>query len=308
MAEESTMASSHEILVSPEGVPAGPGRRQRWADNLRVLVIAVVVVWHTATAYLGGTPWPYMDRTASKVWSTAFFPVYVIAAFALGPLFLVAGWFSARSLARKGAGAFARGRLLRLGVPLIAYTFVISPLTSYVGGLGRGRHPDLAHYLGGAYTVGVMWFLAALLVFSLAYALLRRVHPAPVARRWSGPQVMVAAVVLIAVTSFLVWQRWPLDDDRTFLDVRWEAWPQGAGLFALGVWAGEAGSWEVLTAWGRRLGWIALAAAALWVPWPRTSRHEGNFSQPCTARAGRPSSGRPCMASSRSPSRCGSRP
>jgi len=42
------MASSHEILVSPQELPAEPGQRERWADNLRVLVIAVVVVWHTA--------------------------------------------------------------------------------------------------------------------------------------------------------------------------------------------------------------------------------------------------------------------
>jgi len=111
----------------------------------------------------------------------------------------------------------------------------------------------------------VMWFVAALLAFSLAYALLRRLRPPPVARRWSGVQVMVAAAVLIAVTAFLVWQRWPPDDAHTFLDLRWQSWPQGAVLFALGVWAGEAGSLEGLTAWARPLGWTALAAAASFV-------------------------------------------
>jgi glucans biosynthesis protein C len=67
------------------------------------------------------------------------------------------------------------------------------------------------------------------------------------------------------VAGFLVWQRWPPDDGNTFLDLRWQSWPQGAVLFALGVWAGEAGSWEALTVWARRLGWTALAAAALFV-------------------------------------------
>jgi uncharacterized membrane protein YcfT len=51
------MASSREIVASPHEVPAEPGQRQHWADNLRVLVIVVVVVWHTATAYLGGSNW-----------------------------------------------------------------------------------------------------------------------------------------------------------------------------------------------------------------------------------------------------------
>jgi len=260
------MASSPEILASPPDVPAGPGQRQRWADNLRVLVIAVVVVWHTATAYLGGSDWYYIDRTTSKLWSAVFIPAWLASAYALGPLFLVAGWFSARSLAHKGAGAFARARLLRLGIPLIAFTFLINPLASYLGDFGRGLHPDLAGYWGGgAYAVGVMWFVAALLAFSLAYALLRRVRPPPVVRRWSGAQVMMAAALLIAVTAFVVWRWWPPDDGSTFLDLRWESWPQGAVLFALGVWAGEAGSLEALTARPRRLGWTALAAAALFV-------------------------------------------
>src|SRR3974377_665995 len=143
------MASSHEILASPHAVPARPGQRQHWADNLRALVIAVVVVWHTATAYLGGSDWYYMDRTTSKLWSAVFIPAWLISAYALGPLFLVAGWFSARSLAHKGAGAFIRTRLMRLRVPLVAFPFLINPLASYLGDLGRGLHPNLADYWGG---------------------------------------------------------------------------------------------------------------------------------------------------------------
>ena len=127
------MASSYEILASPKESPAGPGQRQHWADNLRVLVIAVVVVWHTATAYLGGSNWYYVDRATSKAWVTAFFPASVISLFALGPLFLVAGWFSAGSLAHKGASAFARARLLRLGVPLIVFYLCDQPADQLSG-------------------------------------------------------------------------------------------------------------------------------------------------------------------------------
>jgi len=69
---------------------------------------------------------------------------------------------------------------------------------------------------------------------------------------------MAAAALLIAVTASLTWQRWPPDDASTFWHLQWESWPQGAGLFALGAWAGEAGSLEGLTAWAPRLGWTAL--------------------------------------------------
>jgi fucose 4-O-acetylase-like acetyltransferase len=257
------MASSREVFASPHEVPAGPSQRQYWADNLRVLVITVVVVYHTALVYLGGSPYFYEERTTSTVWSTVSAPAWIISVFALGPLFLVAGWFSARSLARKGPGAFARARLLRLGVPLIVVIFLINPLADYLGHLRKSPHPSLAHWLSFDYAAGLLWFVAALLACSLAYALLRSVRPAPVAHRWSGAQAMVAATVLIAVTAFVVWQRWRLGDTHTFLHLGWDEWPQGAVLFALGVWAGEAGSWEDLTAWAPRLGWIALAATAV---------------------------------------------
>jgi glucans biosynthesis protein C len=269
------MASSQEVLASPHEVPAGPGPREHWADNLRVLVIAAVVVFHAGWAYAGaapgGTHWVYTDPTTSTVLTAVFSPVVVLSPFALGPLFLVAGWFSARSLAHKGAGAFARTRLLRLGVPLIVYMFLIDRLAEYLGDHGQGLHNSLAGYWGvpprsgGPYATGPLWFVAALLAFSLAYALLRRLHPAPVARRWSGAQAMVAAAVVIAVTAFLVWQRWPLGNASSFAHLRWDYWPQGAVLFALGVWAGEARSWEDLTAWAPRLGWTALAATAVFM-------------------------------------------
>ncbi len=106
-----------------------------------MLVIAIVVVWHTAAGYLAGAHWYYMDRSTSKVWTAVYGPAWIISAFALAPLFLVAGWFSARSLAHKGAGGFARARLLRLGVPLIVYVFLINPLASCLGDLGAAQHP-----------------------------------------------------------------------------------------------------------------------------------------------------------------------
>jgi surface polysaccharide O-acyltransferase-like enzyme len=237
-------------------------QRLYWADNLRVLVIAAVVVFHTATAYLGGPSWYFMQRTTSSAWSAMAFPGEVIAVFALGPLFLVAGLFSARSVAHRGSGSFARARLLRLGIPLLAFIFLVNGLASYVGQLGQSRHPSLASFLGTSFGVGPMWFVAALLTFSLAYALLRRLHAAPVQPTMSTAQVVVAAASLIAVSAFATWQRWPLDGASTFLDARWAEWPQGAVLFALGAWAGETGRLDDLTVRARRLGWTTLAGVA----------------------------------------------
>lgn len=104
-------------------------QRELWVDSLRVLVIAGVIVAHTATGYVVDIAgWYYDDeRSTSDFWSTLVtIPAFFGAVFALGPLFVVAGWFSVRSIARRGPAGFERSRLLRLGVPVVVY--VVSDL------------------------------------------------------------------------------------------------------------------------------------------------------------------------------------
>ncbi|HET7244576.1 MAG TPA: acyltransferase family protein [Streptosporangiaceae bacterium] len=236
--------------------------REQWADNLRVAVIAGVIVVHTATAYVVDIPWYYnQERTTAGVWPMILSPPVLLGAlFALGPLFLVAGWFSARSLARRGPGGFVRSRLLRLGVPPLVFVLLINPLTDYVGNL-QGEHRSFVSYLAIT-EVSVMWFVAALLAFSVAYAALRWVRPAARPRPLR-PGLLAAAALVIAVGSFAVWQRWPVTGDA-FLNLRWGEWPQGAVLFALGVHGAEAGWLEDFPpVLARRLGWVAAAGVGV---------------------------------------------
>jgi glucan biosynthesis protein C len=246
------MASSQDSVVEIRP-------REQWADNLRVIVIAGVIVLHAATAYLVDIAgWYYQERTTSSVWPVLLSgPALIGAMFALGPLFLVAGWFSARSLARRGPGGFAGSRLVRLGVPLTVFVLLIDPLTAYLG--GRWKTVPLGTR---AMEVGVLWFVAALLVFSVAYAALRRLRPAPARRRPLRTAVLAAAAAVIAVSSFAVWQVWPANAVM-FLNLRVGEWPQGAVLFALGVLGAEA-RWldELPPGLARRLGWVAAAGVA----------------------------------------------
>lgn len=237
--------------------------RELWVDNLRVLVVAGVIVVHTATGYITDiADWYYDDRTTSELWSTLLaFPAVAGGLFGLGPLFLLAGWFSPRSLARRGPGDFARSRLVRLGVPLLAFVLLVQPLADYVGSRPDEVRTSFTSALR-ATEFGVMWFVAALLVFSLAYAGLRRLRPSGESRRpLRLGALLVVAGLTIAVTSFAVWQVWPWNSN-VFHTARFGEWPQGAVLFALGVHAGETG-WldQVSPALTRRLGWVAAIGA-----------------------------------------------
>ena len=137
---------------------------------------------------------------------------------------------------------------------------LIQPLADYVGSLGPDQvRTSFASALRTT-EFSVMWFVAALLVFSLAYAALRWLRPAPQSRRPARLGVLLAAAALtIAAASLAVWQVWPWNSG-VFFTARFGEWPQGAVLFALGVHAAETG-WlrDLPPVLARRVGWTALA-------------------------------------------------
>jgi glucans biosynthesis protein C len=130
-------------LVVGAAVPGAPAvGRLAWVDNLKIAVIAGVIVVHTASAYLpDGFDWYYdLERTTSGLWKPLLgLPALLGAVFGLGSLFLLGGVFAAASLARRGPGGFVWGRLLRLGVPLVVFVAVINPLANYLGDLPPRR-------------------------------------------------------------------------------------------------------------------------------------------------------------------------
>lgn len=91
----------------------------------------------------------------------------------MGFFFLLAGYFTAPSYDRKGSRRFLGDRLIRLGIPLLFYSFVLSPLLSdLVYYFAENNHISYLQYLSGYHTwidFGVLWFVAALLLFTLIY-------------------------------------------------------------------------------------------------------------------------------------------
>lgn len=125
--------------------------RERYVDNLKVLLIATVIVGHAIVGYTEFDWWAYADvREVSLASTTAIILLVVAAPFGLlviPLLFLVAGLLTPPSLEHKGPGRFSKDRLLRLGVPFLVFAVLMWPLLEY--GLFRwlGGAPDLWTYL-----------------------------------------------------------------------------------------------------------------------------------------------------------------
>jgi hypothetical protein len=153
--------------------------RLAYLDDLKVALVVGVIAVHTAVTYGLDGSW-YLESYDKLPDAVAVAAAIVLGTgwlFGLGLFFMIAGRLSAPSLERKGPGRFVRDRLVRLGIPLAGYTLLVSPFLEYVdhrwnGGGEQALWPFVREQVWHL-APGPTWFLEALLVFSLAYALLR---------------------------------------------------------------------------------------------------------------------------------------
>ena len=107
--------------------------RLLYIDNLRWVMIMLVVSMHAAVTYSHLGSWYYMeDRTVSAA-ETGLFATYqaTLQSFFMGFLFFIAGYFVPGAYDSKGPGKFIRDRAFRLGLPLLFFVFILQPIAIY---------------------------------------------------------------------------------------------------------------------------------------------------------------------------------
>src|SRR5919204_3009487 len=117
------------LAVGPrQHVQAVPARRGE-LDVLRALVVVGLVFFHSAVIF-GPGDFPVKAAAENRV-ATVFLAFG--ATWGMPLLFVISGmgaWYSLRS---RGAAAFARERLRRLGVPLLVGLATLVPLQVWLG-------------------------------------------------------------------------------------------------------------------------------------------------------------------------------
>jgi len=226
-------------------------KRLGYLDNLRSFVIFLVIVTHTMVTYSGLGGWYYKEVNSASldIASRIIFGLYgsFSQAWFMGILFFLAAYFATRSLAKRGPAAFVRERLFRLGIPLLIYMFVIDPFIGYFlmnygdvqGRLGLGR--GYLEYLGSFRWIGStgpLWFVEALLLFSLLYAAWRAIRPAAKAVR-PAPGVMTVILIIVGtgLAAFSIRLFQPIGTSVANLQLCFFA--AYIALFLLGLHAGE---------------------------------------------------------------------
>ncbi|MET0521814.1 MAG: acyltransferase [Jiangellaceae bacterium] len=195
-------------------------------DMIRLVVVLGLVFFHAALVFDTRDDFYVKNAqtTEAVTWVAGLGVVWAMPA-----LFLIAGLGSWHSIRRRGAGGFARERLLRLGVPLVFATLTIIPIPQYLRGYDGSYgqflreffdvHLSLADFpfvvQGKYFETGHLWFVVLLLTFSLLLAPLAGLLPVP-----SGAEIRRGVIFLPAVPLALIgavlgmeeafagWSRW----------------------------------------------------------------------------------------------------
>jgi glucan biosynthesis protein C len=224
-------------------------QRLIFIDALRVSVIVFVIAHHAAQAYgpTGGY-WPVHDRAQSD-W---FLPFYnANAAFGMGLMFLLAGYFVPPSCDRKGALNFLKRRWARIGIPLSGLVLLLHLPAVYL----IASRPPAAEFIQRLYERGWqpiylhLWFIAHLLLYTAVYAAWRQFPPSTgkSLRSLQPPShaAVVAFVLALALITWIVRIWYPVDK---WVPLLWVMpaepahLPQYVALFVVGI-AAYRGNW-----------------------------------------------------------------
>jgi peptidoglycan/LPS O-acetylase OafA/YrhL len=256
--------------------PINQSQRISYVDNLRIFLIILVVLHHLAITYGAPGGWYYVENNAD---SLSILPLAIFVAtnqsFFMGLFFFIAAYFSVGSLDRKGSKLFLRDRFIRLGIPLLFYFFVLSPLTIYL--LVQQDNEVTTSFFeflfaGRGWGFGPMWFVEALLYFTilyLGYRYLRKPVQSQTAVHLGFPAnwMIILFVLFLALITFLIriWLPvgWVLDP----LGFQFPHFPQYISLFILGIIAFR-NNWLSSITYKAGMRWFLVAQALIFIVFP----------------------------------------
>jgi surface polysaccharide O-acyltransferase-like enzyme len=239
------------MLTSPSLTKIAPTSKAKfekllYIDNIKIMLTLLVVLHHACITYGGSGGW-YLKEATHEMGALIPMTLFVSLnqSYFMGFFFLLAAYFTYSSYHRKGPEQFITDRLVRLGIPLLFYSFVLSPFLSFmVYHWGKGHtisYIEYLHVFDGWIDFGVLWFVAALLFFTLVYVLC-----AGVTRKWvqkpraaPGTGTILFAAVILGLITFLIRIVFPVGWVLKPLGFQLGHFPQYISLFVAGLLASK---------------------------------------------------------------------
>jgi peptidoglycan/LPS O-acetylase OafA/YrhL len=252
----------------------GEGRspaRLAFFDNLKVALTILVIAHHVGQAY-GPTGGAWAVKAAEKA---AFLgPFFTVnRSFFMSLFFFISGLFLVGAFERHSPRDFVRGKLVRLGIPVLVWRLLALPFRILV------LHERIARW-DAVLEASHLWYLEHVLLYSLVYTGFRLLRERsgrepkvsdPALRGVPGLVPTLACIIGVAILSFIVRIWSPIDRwfnllgffSAAFADV-----PRDLTFFVLGIIAAEQ-DWVDRYPARRGYAWLTagLVAALGWYVW-----------------------------------------
>jgi len=252
-------------------------KRILYIDNLRIILVILVVLAHIAITYGPVGFWYYYERIdITSNYILAFF-VSLMQAFLIGLFFMISAFFTPPALNKKGPKNFLKDRFKRLGMPLIFYIFIIAPAILYLNNLiikGESVNYFIFYYeqvlKKGIIDVGPLWFLQVLLFFSILYAIFNEIIKRVLKDKRQGTfrfpsnKNIFITILVLALVTFIVRLQFPVSETTRRLNFGLA--PQYIFLFGLGIIAYKNNWLELITLKNAKF-WFKVATATI-LFWP----------------------------------------
>ena len=192
--------------------------RLLYIDNIRLLLTILIVLHHVAVAYGGSGGWPLKEPASDSI-----SPIVLLLfnginqSFVLSLFFLLSGYFTIQSYNKKGSFKFLKDRFIRLGIPLLVYTILIAPtINFFILNFTQGKPASFIRLMtywfkNPSWDIGPLWFLEALLIFSIIYVFFRFVFKKPaestktkMQNRFPSNLVLVLSILILTLLTFLM--------------------------------------------------------------------------------------------------------
>ena len=278
--EAYTHAAPRALPTVAEARPASAGRLL-FVDNMRVFLTVLVVLFHLMITYAGTGSWYYTEgREDFLTGAIGAWFLTVTQAYFMGLFLLISAYFVPGSYDRKGGSRFLKDRLIRLGIPLALYSWLIRPVLAYLDPVRfpAARPPFWSFILGTYFKqqplfgAGPLWFIEALLLFTVLYVFWRSVTrprsaQADVDTRIPSNRSIAVFALVLGVLAFVVRIWLPLGWNFVPLNLQFPFFVQYIALFIVGLVAYRRNWLARLTPGTGRL-WLGVAVLFVFLFWP----------------------------------------
>ena len=160
--------------------PTQKSKRIHWMDNLRTVIILLVVFYHVGGVYEAAGLWGWfwiVDDPATISWVGILGIVFDI--FMMSTLFFISGYLAPASLEDRTGWKFLKGKFKRLIIPWLIAVFTLIPLYKVIFLYSRNlpqEHWTTYFHITNPNSQNWLWFLPVLFVFNLLYLLLSKAN------------------------------------------------------------------------------------------------------------------------------------